>query len=91
MAQQVASYVVRPSILRAASLAGYRVPPTSILFKTGTSCGSDKPRSMFPASIRFDGLIKGAVYPGKKMGEREPDLYISFSVEFLDKKGKEKF
>lgn len=64
MAQQVASYVVRPSILRGSPR--WLRPPLSILFKQSRGCGADKPALLdVSAAIRFDGSLKGAVTRGK--------------------------
>lgn len=74
MAQQVASYVVRPSILRAASLAGYEHRRRVFCLKQGRAAARISPGRC--SQHRFDSMAWSRVQlPGKKMGEREPDLY----------------
>lgn len=74
MAQQVASYVVRPSILRAASLAGYEHRRREFCLKQGRAAARISPGRC--SQHRFDSMAWSRVQlPGKKMGEREPDLY----------------
>lgn len=74
MAQQVASYVVRPSILRAASLAGYEYRRRVFCLKQGRAAARISPGRC--SQHRFDSMAWSRVQlPEKKMGGTGNDLY----------------